>query len=127
MSSYHESRRAQGILAIVERLRLRSSKRVTVNVVRNQQRNLKTLDETKQALPEGHEHVSLPASQRQRKNIDHLCALCGSAVKYVPSIVMGLPVPRPVRARKEEFRWEKGHEKFSKTEVYDRERRFYHP
>jgi hypothetical protein len=41
-------------------------------------------------LPEGHEHVSLPASQRQRKKINHLCALCGSAVKCVPSILIGL-------------------------------------
>jgi len=37
-----------------------------------------------QALPEGHEHFSLPASQRQRKKIPHLCVLCVSAVNYVP-------------------------------------------
>ena len=37
---------AQRILGIVERLRLGSSKRLTVNVIRNQQRNRTTLDET---------------------------------------------------------------------------------
>jgi hypothetical protein len=48
------STNAQGILGIVERLRLGSSKRLTVNVLRNQpaislagqQRNRRTLDET---------------------------------------------------------------------------------
>jgi hypothetical protein len=37
-----------------------------------------------QIPPEGHEHFSLPSSQRQRKNINHLCGLCAFAVKYVP-------------------------------------------
>jgi len=37
-----------------------------------------------QLLPEGHEHFSLPASQRQRKKMNHLCGLCASAVKYLP-------------------------------------------
>ena len=43
---FSNSTNAQGILGIVERLRLGSSKRLTVNVMRNQQRNRTTLDET---------------------------------------------------------------------------------
>ena len=54
MSSFSNTTKAQRIIGIVKRLRLRSSKRLTVNVIRNQpaislagqQRNRITLDET---------------------------------------------------------------------------------
>ena len=46
MSSFCNTTKVQRIIGIVERLRLRSSKRLTVNVIRNQQRNRITLDET---------------------------------------------------------------------------------
>ena len=46
MSSFSNTTEAQRIIGIVKRLRLRSSKRLTVNVIRNQQRNRITLDET---------------------------------------------------------------------------------
>jgi len=42
--------KVQRIIGIVERLRLRSSKRLTVNVIRNQQRNRITSDETNPEL-----------------------------------------------------------------------------
>jgi len=41
----------QEIIGIVDRLRLRSSNRLTVNVIRNQQRNQRTLDETNITSP----------------------------------------------------------------------------
>jgi len=50
MSSFYNTTKAQRIIGIVERLRLRSSNRLTVNVIRNQQRNRITLDETNIAL-----------------------------------------------------------------------------
>jgi len=50
----------QTIIGIVERLRLRSSKRLTVNVIRNQQRNRTTLDETNIALPQKMEYGFSP-------------------------------------------------------------------
>ena len=40
------------IIGIVERLRLRSSNRLTVNVIRNQQRNRRTLDATNIPSPQ---------------------------------------------------------------------------
>ncbi len=54
MSSFCNTTKVQRIIGIVKRLRLRSSKRLTVNVIRNQpaislagqQRNRMTLDET---------------------------------------------------------------------------------
>ena len=46
MSSFSSSTIVQRIIVIVERLRLRSLNRLTFNVIRNQQRNRKTLDET---------------------------------------------------------------------------------
>jgi len=46
MLSFCNTTKAQRIIGMVERLRLRSSKRLTVNVIRNQQRNRITLDET---------------------------------------------------------------------------------
>jgi len=46
MSSFYNTTKVQRIIGIVKRLRLRSSKRLTVNVIRNQQRNRMTLDET---------------------------------------------------------------------------------
>jgi len=58
MSSFCNITKAQRIIGIVKRLRLRSSKRLTVNVIRNQpairlagqQRNPITLDETNPEL-----------------------------------------------------------------------------
>lgn len=38
-------------------------------------------------LPEEHNGFSLPASQRQRKKIDSLCVLCGSAVN---DLILGI-------------------------------------
>jgi hypothetical protein len=66
VSSFSNSTTAQEIPGIVERLRLRSSKRSTVNVIRNQpaiglagqQRNRTTLDETNLASPRVMEYVS---------------------------------------------------------------------
>ena len=52
MLSFCNTTKAQRIIGIVERLRLRSSKRLTVNVIRNQQRNRITLDETNIASPQ---------------------------------------------------------------------------
>jgi len=49
--------KVQRIIGIVERLRLRSSKRFTVNVIRNQQRNRITLDETNIASSQIMEYV----------------------------------------------------------------------
>jgi hypothetical protein len=59
VSSFYNVTKVQGIIVIVERLRLRSSNRLTVNVIRNQpaislagqQRNRRTLDETNIASP----------------------------------------------------------------------------
>jgi enamine deaminase RidA (YjgF/YER057c/UK114 family) len=48
------------IIGIVERLRLRSSNRLTVNVIRNQQRNRRTLDETNIASSQAMEYDSSP-------------------------------------------------------------------
>jgi len=60
--------KVQRIIGIVERLRLRSSRRLTVNVIRNQpaislagqQRNRITLDETNIALPQEMEYDFSP-------------------------------------------------------------------
>ena len=52
MSSFYNAIKTQRIIGIVERLRLRNSKRLTVNVIRNQQRNRITLDETNIASPQ---------------------------------------------------------------------------
>ena len=57
MSSFCNITKVQRIIGIVERLRLRSSKRLTVNVIRNQQRNRITLDETNIASPQIMEYV----------------------------------------------------------------------
>jgi hypothetical protein len=66
MSGFCNCLKGQRILEIVERLRLGSSKRLTVNVIRNQpaiglagqQRNRTTLDETNLASPRVMEYVS---------------------------------------------------------------------
>jgi hypothetical protein len=52
MSSFYNATKVQRIIRIVERLRVRSSNRLTVNVIRNQQRNRRTLDETNIASPQ---------------------------------------------------------------------------
>jgi len=57
VSSSSNSTTAQEMLGAVERLQLRSSKRSTVNVIRNQQRNRTTLDETNLASPQVIEYV----------------------------------------------------------------------
>ena len=57
MASHCNCITAQGILGIVERLRLRNSKRLTVNVIRNQQRNRTTFAETDLAGPQGMGYV----------------------------------------------------------------------
>ena len=50
MSSVYNATKVQKVIGIVERLRLRSSNRLTVNVIRNQSRlrrdNRETLNET---------------------------------------------------------------------------------
>jgi hypothetical protein len=48
----------QRIIGIVERLRLRTYKRLTVNVIRNQQRNRITLDEINVTSPQIMEYDS---------------------------------------------------------------------
>jgi len=52
MSSFYSATEVQRIIEIVERLWLRSSNRLTVNVIRNQQRNRRTLDETNISSPQ---------------------------------------------------------------------------
>ena len=60
MSSFYNAIKTQRIIGIVERLRLRNSKRLTVNVIRNQQRNRITLDETNIASPQIMEYYFSP-------------------------------------------------------------------
>jgi len=50
------------IIGIVERLRLRSSNRLTVNDIRNQQRNRGTLDETNIPSPQAMYMIFLNSS-----------------------------------------------------------------
>lgn len=49
---FRNDTKVQMLTVIVERLRLRGSNRSTVNVIRNQHRNLRTLDETNIASPQ---------------------------------------------------------------------------
>ena len=56
--SHHWGINVQKIICIVERLRLRSSNRLTVNVIRNQQRNRRTLNATSIASLEAMEYYS---------------------------------------------------------------------
>jgi len=49
-------------MGIVERLWLRNSNRLTVDVIRNQQRNRRTLDETNIASPQAMDMILLNSS-----------------------------------------------------------------
>ena len=96
VSSFYNSAKAQGILGIVERLRLGSSKRVTANVIRNeptisladQRRNHITLDETTIASPSIMEYdfSQLPVSGAASLDhefspiLNHLCLMHQSII-----------------------------------------------
>jgi len=78
MSSFYNSTKVPRIIGIVERLRLRSSNRLTVNVIRNQQRNRRTSNETNIASPQSMEYDSSPlvGLRRSFASIIELLSFC---------------------------------------------------